>query len=49
VVSHWGISGGRFPELAGKMAEKVHFIQTYSFFGKLNPVGEKLLKSLIAK
>ncbi len=49
VVSHWGISGGRFPELAGKMAEKVHFIQTYSFFGKLNPVGDKLLKSLIAK
>lgn len=49
VVSHWGISGGRFPELAGKMAEKVDFIQTYSFFGKQSAVGEKLLKSLIKK
>lgn len=49
VVSHWGISGGRFPELAGNMAEKVTFIQTYSFFGKQNPVGEALLKKLIAK
>lgn len=49
VVSHWGISGGRFPELAGNMAEKVHFVQTYSFFGKQNEVGQKLLKSLITK
>jgi len=49
VVSHWGISGGRFPELAGKMAGKVDFIQTYSFFGKQNAVGTKLLKRLIAK
>jgi branched-chain amino acid transport system substrate-binding protein len=28
VISHWGISGGRFPELAGNMAQKVVFIQT---------------------
>ena len=49
VVSHWGVSGGRFPELAGNMAEKVHFIQTYSFFGKQGAVGEKVLKRLIAK
>ncbi len=49
VVSHWGISGGRFPELAGNMAEKVQFIQTYSFFGEQNERGKKLLKSLIAK
>ncbi|GMQ75188.1 MAG: ABC transporter substrate-binding protein [Gammaproteobacteria bacterium] len=49
VVSHWGISGGRFPELAGNMAEKVDFIQTYSFFGEQGPVGKKLLQSLIAK
>ena len=32
VISHWGISGGRFPELAGPSAEKVAFVQTYSFF-----------------
>lgn len=49
VVSHWGISGGRFPELAGNMAEKVHFVQTHSFFGKQNAIGEKLLKRLITK
>lgn len=49
VVSHWGISGGRFPELAGNMAEKVHFVQTYSFFGEQNEVGQKLLKRLIEK
>lgn len=49
VVSHWGISGGRFPELAGPAAQKVEFIQTYSFFGKQNAVGQKLLAELEAK
>src|SRR5215813_4732610 len=32
IVSHWGISGGRFPELAGPTAGDAHFVQTYSFF-----------------
>jgi hypothetical protein len=27
----------------------VHFVQTYSFFGKQSPVGEKVLKALMAK
>ncbi|HEV7603092.1 MAG TPA: ABC transporter substrate-binding protein, partial [Bradyrhizobium sp.] len=36
VVSHWGISGGRFPELTGPTAGEAHFVQTYSFFGKQN-------------
>ena len=49
VVSHWGISGGRFPELAGPTAGDAHFIQTYSFFGKLSPVGERVLASLKKK
>jgi branched-chain amino acid transport system substrate-binding protein len=49
IVSHWGISGGRFPELAGPWSQKVAFVQTYSFFGKLNPVGEKVLAALKAK
>jgi branched-chain amino acid transport system substrate-binding protein len=49
VVSHWGISGGRFPELAGPTAGDAHFIQTYSFFGKQRPVGEKVLEGLIRK
>jgi branched-chain amino acid transport system substrate-binding protein len=49
VVSHWGISGGRFPELAGPTAGEAHFVQTYSFFGKLNPVGERVLAALKSK
>ncbi|MFZ0763116.1 MAG: ABC transporter substrate-binding protein, partial [Bradyrhizobium sp.] len=42
VVSHWGISGGRFPELAGSWAGKVHFVQTYSFFGPQSDVGKRV-------
>jgi branched-chain amino acid transport system substrate-binding protein len=49
VVSHWGPAGGRFTELAGPSAKEVHFVQTYSFFGKQSPVGEKVLKLLMAK
>ena len=49
IVSHWGISGGRFPELAGSWAGRVQFIQTYSFFGKQSGVGEKVIKALEAK
>ncbi|MDX2461171.1 MAG: ABC transporter substrate-binding protein [Gammaproteobacteria bacterium] len=47
VVSHWGISGGRFPELAGPTAGDAHFIQTYSFFGKQSPAGEHVLSALV--
>jgi branched-chain amino acid transport system substrate-binding protein len=49
VVSHWGISGGRFTELAGSWASKVHFVQTYSFFGPQNEVGKRVLAELMAK
>jgi branched-chain amino acid transport system substrate-binding protein len=49
VVSHWGISGGRFPELAGPTAGDAHFVQTYSFFGKQGPVGERVLSDLKKK
>lgn len=49
VVSHWGPAGGRFTELAGPNARNVHFVQTFSFFGKLSPVGEKVVKDLKAK
>jgi branched-chain amino acid transport system substrate-binding protein len=49
IVSHWGPAGGRFTELAGPSAKDVHFVQTYSFFGKQSPVGEKVLKALMAK
>jgi len=49
VVSHWGISGGRFPELAGPTAGEAHFVQTYSFFGDQGEVGEKVLGTLKEK
>lgn len=49
VVSHWGPAGGRFTELAGPNAKNVHFVQTYSFFGKQSPVGEKVINALKAK
>ena len=49
VISHWGISGGRFPELAGPTAGDAHFVQTYSFFGKLSPAGERVLADLKKK
>ena len=49
VVSHWGISGGRFPELAGRTAGDVHFVQTYSFFGEQSAVGKAVLAALIKK
>jgi branched-chain amino acid transport system substrate-binding protein len=49
IVSHWGPAGGRFTELAGPSAKNVHFVQTYSFFGKQSPVGEKVIGALKAK
>ena len=49
IVSHWGPAGGRFSELAGASADKVHFIQTYSFSGKLSPKGDAVLAALKKK
>ena len=49
VISHWGISGGRFPELAGPTAGDADFVQTYSFFGKQSPVGQRVLGALQKK
>jgi len=49
VVSHWGISGGRFTELAGPPAGEVVFVQTYSFFGPQNAAGQKVLEALKSK
>ncbi|VEP14520.1 Receptor family ligand binding region [Hyella patelloides LEGE 07179] len=49
IVSHWGISGGRFPELAGDIAGKVEFVQTYSFFDTQSEVGQKVLNKLDEK
>ncbi|MEO7007807.1 MAG: ABC transporter substrate-binding protein [Caldimonas sp.] len=49
IVSHWGPAGGRFSELAGPNAKDVIFVQTYSFFGKQTPVGERVLAELKKK
>jgi len=46
VVSHWGPAGGRFGELAGPTADRVHFIQTFTFtdtqLGKSGEIFQKL-------
>jgi branched-chain amino acid transport system substrate-binding protein len=49
IVSHWGPSGGRFSELAGASAPKVHFIQTFSFSGNAGPKAAAVLAALKAK
>ena len=49
IVSHWGISGGRFAELTGELSDGVVFVQTYSFFGKQNARGEHVLRALKEK
>ena len=49
IVPHWGPATGRFTELAGPNAKNVHFVQTYSFFGKQSPQGEKVIAALRAK
>ena len=49
IVSHWGPAGGRFTELAGPSGKDVHFVQTYSFFGKQSPVGRTVIAALKAK
>jgi branched-chain amino acid transport system substrate-binding protein len=46
MVSHWGVSGGRFAELTGELSDGVVFFQTYSFFGKQNERGQYVLKVL---
>ncbi len=46
VIGHWGISGGRFVELAGvENADGVLTVQTYSFFEPLSPRGEEVLQA----
>jgi branched-chain amino acid transport system substrate-binding protein len=46
MISHWGISGGRFAELTGELSDGVVFLQTYSFFGKQGERGQAVLKAL---
>lgn len=46
VVSHWGPAGGRFGELAGPNADRVHFIQTFTFTEEGSPKGDAILTAL---
>jgi len=46
VVSHWGPAGGRFSELAGPNASRVHFIQTYVFTEHNSAKGDSVLAAL---
>lgn len=49
VVSHWGPAGGRFGELAGPTADRVHFIQTFTFTDTKVGKGGDIFKKLQAK
>lgn len=49
VVSHWGPAGGRFDEIAGPSAAKVHFIQTFTFAGNTSPKALAVLDALKKK
>jgi len=49
MISHWGISGGRFAELTGDLSEGVTFLQTYTFSGRQNQRGQYVLKMLREK
>jgi branched-chain amino acid transport system substrate-binding protein len=48
IVSHWGVTGGAFFEMAGKELAEVDFsvIQTYSFIGARSPVAQRVLAAL---
>jgi len=46
IISHWGPAGGRFSELAGENAAKVHFIQTFTFVEAQQGKGADVMAAL---
>ena len=48
VVSHWGITGGKFARLSGEALQEVELavIQTYSFVGRDDPAARRVLRAL---
>ena len=48
IISHWGITGGEIPKLAGDALEQVDLavIQTYSFSGHNTPAARRVLSAL---
>lgn len=51
IVSHWGVTGGAFAELAGPALDEVDFavIQTFSFIGQDTPAAKRVLAALKAR
>jgi branched-chain amino acid transport system substrate-binding protein len=45
IISHWGVTGGDFTEMAGSMLQDVDFsvVQTYSFIGKQDAAANRVL------
>jgi branched-chain amino acid transport system substrate-binding protein len=48
MVSHWGVTGGRFHEATGQNLRALDFsvVQTYSFIGARDPVARRVLARL---
>ena len=48
IISHWGVTGGAFAELAGPALDQVDFavIQTFSFIGVDTPAAKRVLSAL---
>ena len=48
IVSHWGVTGGKFAELAGAGLNELDFavVQTYSFVGRDDPAARRVLAAL---
>jgi branched-chain amino acid transport system substrate-binding protein len=51
IISHWGVSGGQLPELAGAALHQVDFsvVQTYSFIGATRPKADSVAKAAMRK
>lgn len=51
VISHWGITGGNFPELVGDNLFKVDFsvVQTYSFLDAKRPKANYVIQKALEK
>ncbi len=48
IISHWGVTGGRFAEMTGAALDQVDFsvIQTFSFIGARSPAARRVLAAL---
>ena len=51
IISHWGVTGGRFAEMTGASLDQVDFsvIQTFSFIDATSPAARRVLAALKAR